>query len=72
MRVDWNRLVPIRRWSDLAWPELTGIQPGDVIVLQETPTESFTRYVTTVLHFNFLGTFIDQKDLQGTSTLNLF
>ena len=48
------------------------MQPGDVILLQETPLESLTRYFTTVWRFDFLGTIIRQKDLTGTSTLNLF
>jgi protein involved in polysaccharide export with SLBB domain len=47
------------------------IQAGDFIILQETLDESLTRYVTTVLRFNFLGTIIRQQDLLGTANANL-
>ncbi len=48
------------------------IQPGDKLILQETPGEAFTRYVNTVLRFNFIGTIIRQRDLTATASLNLF
>jgi protein involved in polysaccharide export with SLBB domain len=65
IRVDLNLALRDQRENIL-------IQAGDVIILQETPLESFIRYLNTVWRFNFLGTFIDQKDLQGNSTLNIF
>jgi protein involved in polysaccharide export with SLBB domain len=48
------------------------IQAGDVIILQETPLESFNRYFNTVFRLNFLGTFIRQRDMTGTGNVNLF
>jgi protein involved in polysaccharide export with SLBB domain len=65
IRVDLNLALRDQRENIL-------IQPGDVIILQETVLESFTRYLNTVLRFNFLGTIIRQRDLIGTSNLNLF
>jgi protein involved in polysaccharide export with SLBB domain len=47
------------------------IQPGDLILLQETLAEATARYLTEVFHFSFLGTTIRQKDLLGTGTLSL-
>jgi protein involved in polysaccharide export with SLBB domain len=47
------------------------VQAGDMIILQETLGESLTRYVTTVLRFNFLGVLIRQTDLFGTANLNV-
>ncbi|MCI0683956.1 MAG: polysaccharide biosynthesis/export family protein [Gemmataceae bacterium] len=47
------------------------IQAGDVLILQETMGEALTRYVTTVLRFNFLGNLIRQRDLNATATGNL-
>jgi protein involved in polysaccharide export with SLBB domain len=51
--------------------ERVRILPGDVIILQESPTEAITRYITTNLRFNFLATIINQRDLFGTATLNV-
>jgi protein involved in polysaccharide export with SLBB domain len=47
------------------------IQPGDMIILQETLGESLTRYVTTVLRFNLLGFFANRRDFIGTANANL-
>jgi protein involved in polysaccharide export with SLBB domain len=47
------------------------LQPGDVLVLQETPGEAIVRYVTEILRFNLTGTFIRQRDLIGVGTLNV-
>jgi protein involved in polysaccharide export with SLBB domain len=47
------------------------IQPGDFIILQETPDEAIVRYITEQWHFTFFGTFIRRNDLLGTTTLNL-
>jgi protein involved in polysaccharide export with SLBB domain len=64
IRIDLNRALRDRR-------ERVLIQPGDVIILQETPLEAVTRYVTQQLQFNFLGTLIRQRDLIATGTLNV-
>jgi protein involved in polysaccharide export with SLBB domain len=47
------------------------IQPGDVVILQESVGESVTRYITTVWRFNFLGALIQRRDLVGTTTLGI-
>ncbi len=49
--VDLNRALRDRRENII-------IQPGDLIVMQETPGEAWTRYLTTsVLHYNILSFF---------------
>jgi protein involved in polysaccharide export with SLBB domain len=64
IRIDLNRALRDRR-------ERVLIQPGDVIILQQTPLEALAQYFTQVFHLDFLGTIIRQRDLTGTSTLNL-
>ncbi len=64
IRIDLNKALRDRR-------ERVLIQPGDVLVLQETPLEAVSRYVSDVFHLNFLGTIVNQRDLQGTATLAL-
>jgi protein involved in polysaccharide export with SLBB domain len=61
IRVDLNRALRDQRENIL-------IQPGDVIILQETVGESLTRYLTTVFRFEYLATLIRQRDFVGTST----
>jgi len=39
--------VPVRRWSDLAWPELTGIQPSDVGLIPVGATEQHGPHLPT-------------------------
>jgi protein involved in polysaccharide export with SLBB domain len=66
--------IPIRVTLDRALRdprERVLIQPGDVVILQETVAEAITRYVSNQLKFDFLGTFIRQRDLLGTSTLQV-
>ena len=62
IRVDLNRALRDPR-------ERVLIQPGDIIILQETPLEAISRYVTNVLRLNFFGTFIRERDLLGTGNL---
>jgi protein involved in polysaccharide export with SLBB domain len=64
IRVDLNRALRDPR-------ERVLIQPGDILLLQETPLESVVRYVGNVLRLDFLGTFIRQRDLTGTATLTV-
>jgi hypothetical protein len=64
IRIDLNKALRDRR-------ERVLVQPGDILVLQETPLEAGTRYFTDVFHLNFLGTIIRQQDLIGTSSLSL-
>jgi hypothetical protein len=47
------------------------VQAGDVLILQETPDEAFTRYVTQTLQINFFARFLDRGDAQGSATLVL-
>ena len=64
IKVDLNRALNDPRENIL-------IQPGDMLILQETPGEAITRYVTTVLRFEYLATFINKSGFTGTSTANL-
>ncbi len=66
--------IPIRVTLDRALRdprERVLIQPGDVIILQETVAEAVTRYVSNQLKLNLFGTFIRQNDLLGTANLNV-
>jgi hypothetical protein len=64
IRVDLNRALRDPRERIL-------VKAGDVLILQETPQEALARYFTTVFRFNFLGTVINHRDAQGTTTLSL-
>lgn len=64
IRVDLNRALRDQRERIL-------VQPGDILVLQETLEEALTRYIDTNLRINLLGTFIRQRDLLGTANLSL-
>ncbi|HEX5271918.1 MAG TPA: polysaccharide biosynthesis/export family protein [Gemmataceae bacterium] len=64
IRVDLNKALRDRRETVL-------VQPGDVLVLQQTPLEALSQYVTNQLHFSFLGTIIRQNDLTGTAALSV-
>lgn len=66
--------VPIRVDMNLAFRdprERLLIQPGDVLVLQETPGEAITRYFTQVFRLDLFGTIIRRRDLIGTTTLSV-
>jgi hypothetical protein len=45
------------------------IQPGDVIILQETIEEAVTRYLTTITHFNFFSQIIQGTKTNGSVTV---
>jgi protein involved in polysaccharide export with SLBB domain len=62
IRVDLNRALRDPRERIL-------IQPRDVILLQETPSEATTRYVTQVFKFIFVWTPIHGPHETGTTTL---
>lgn len=64
IRVDLNRALRDPR-------ERVIIQPGDVIILQEKPSEAVVRYVTSVLRFNFIATWLRQSDAAGTATVTV-
>lgn len=45
--------------------------PDDMVVLQETPRESFARYLTGVFGFGIIGDMFERGDLIGVGTLTL-
>jgi protein involved in polysaccharide export with SLBB domain len=47
------------------------IQAGDVIVLQETPEEATTRYLTEITHFSWLKIFTNNSHNVVTNTVTL-
>jgi protein involved in polysaccharide export with SLBB domain len=59
IRVDLNRCAQDPR-------ERVLVQPGDFLILQETPGESLTRFIYQKVSFNFLGVLIRQRDLTAT------
>jgi protein involved in polysaccharide export with SLBB domain len=64
IRVDLNQALRDPR-------ERVLVQPGDMLILQDTIGEAFAQYLTTVLRFNFLGIFVNHRDALGTATLNV-
>jgi protein involved in polysaccharide export with SLBB domain len=64
IHVDLNRALRDQRENII-------VQAGDVLILQETPGEAFTRWFTTVIRWNFIGTIIRQRDLIATVNGNL-
>ncbi|MBX3424051.1 MAG: polysaccharide biosynthesis/export family protein [Pirellulales bacterium] len=42
------------------------VQAEDVLILQETPDQAITRYMTQVFQFNFFGRLINRSDAQGS------
>ena len=64
IRVDLNEAMRDPRENIL-------IQAEDVLVLQETPNEAASRYLSQVLRFNFSGRLINRGDLSGTAGLVL-
>jgi protein involved in polysaccharide export with SLBB domain len=64
LRVDLNRAV----WDS---SQRILVQPGDMLILQETVGEAVTRYFTQQFRLNFLGRIINERDLQGTATLTV-
>lgn len=59
IRVDLNRALQDPR-------ERLLVQPGDILIIQETLGEALTRYMTTKFSFNFLGTPLRQRDAVAT------
>ena len=48
------------------------IQPGDVLILQQTPAEALHSTSRQTIRFNYLATLVNQAYLQVTSNANLF
>ena len=46
------------------------IQAGDVLILQETAEEAMTRYLTGIVHFNFLHVFVNTPNNNLTGTVS--
>jgi hypothetical protein len=46
------------------------IQKEDLLVLQETPDEAISRYVSQVVSLNFFGRFLNRTNAQGSITIN--
>ena len=64
IRVDLNRALRDPRERIL-------IEPKDVIILQETPSEAVVRYFTQVFKFNFFWQAIHGPHESGTTTLTV-
>jgi protein involved in polysaccharide export with SLBB domain len=62
IRVDLNRALRDPRENLL-------VQPGDVLVLQETPAEAVSRYFTNIFSVGIFGRVIDRQDAEGTATV---
>jgi protein involved in polysaccharide export with SLBB domain len=45
------------------------VQAGDVLILQETPDQAITRYVTQIFQLNFFFRFLDRADAQGSGSV---
>ncbi len=45
------------------------IKPGDVIILQETPGEAITRYLTGIIQFDFFGRILRGRDATLDTTV---
>lgn len=63
IRVDLNRAMQDPR-------ERIFVQPGDVLILQETLGEAFTRYVTNTFRNTFVGTIFAGRKATDTVTIN--
>jgi hypothetical protein len=64
IRVDLNRALRDPRENLL-------VQPGDVLVLQETPAEAVSRYLTNVFSVGIFGRVFERQDAEGTATVQL-
>lgn len=66
-----GRQLPIRVDLNLAFQdprERLRIQPGDIIVLQETAEEALTRYFTNVFQLTFSGSILNRTNAQAGVT----
>jgi protein involved in polysaccharide export with SLBB domain len=64
IRVDLSRALRDPR-------ERIRVQPGDILVLQEKPSEALVRYATSVLRLNFLFNFLRSDNVTGTGTVTV-
>ena len=61
IRVDLNKALRDERERPL-------IQPGDILILQETPGEALARYFSSAFRFNFTGNLLRGRDGLGVGT----
>ena len=45
------------------------IMPGDMLLLQETPSEAVTRYITNVFSLDFVGEILNRGSAASTATV---
>jgi hypothetical protein len=64
IRVDLNEAVRDPRENIL-------VQAADVLILQESPDEAVTRYVTQVFQLNLFTRFLNRADAQGSASVVL-
>ena len=62
IRVDLNRAIRNPR-------ERVLIQPGDVILLQQTPSEAITRYMLGIFKFQINWQVFTHNDAQGQASV---
>ena len=62
--VDLNRAMRDPRENIL-------VQTGDVLLLQETPSEAIARYISQVFDLNIIAKIIDSDSAQGTTAVTL-
>ncbi len=61
IRVDLNEALRDPRENIL-------VQAEDVLILQETPNEAASRYVSQVFRLNFFGRFVNRNNFQGSAS----
>jgi protein involved in polysaccharide export with SLBB domain len=61
--VDLNRAVREPRENIL-------VQPGDVLILQESPDEAFGRYFTQIFNLQIVTKYLNSSTVQGTNTVS--
>jgi hypothetical protein len=64
IRVDLNRAVRDPRENIL-------VKVGDVLILQETPSEAIARYASQIFDINILAKIINSNSAQGTATVSV-
>ncbi len=64
IRVDLNRALRDARERIL-------VQPGDLLILQETPGEAIARYMSDVVNFTFVGRIINRGSATGVVTTSV-
>jgi hypothetical protein len=47
------------------------VQPGDVLILQETPSEAIARYLSQVFSIQFVTRIINSGSAQATTNLTV-